>query len=82
MEELQFVEHVVREDEGVVEQCVISGISREDMHKVYCDRKYFNFSGHFSPFFLSASSASMRVGVLITNCRHCLVFVVCVLEIS
>ncbi len=39
MEELQLVERVIREDEGVVEQCVISGIPREDMHKVYCDRK-------------------------------------------
>ena len=44
MEDLQLVEHVVREDEGVREQCVISGIPREDMHKVYCDRKCFEFS--------------------------------------
>ncbi len=43
MEELQLVEQVIREDEGVVEQCVISGIPKEDMHKVYCDRKFFNF---------------------------------------
>lgn len=42
MEDLQLVEHVVREDEGVVEQCVISGIPREEMHKVYCDRKCFD----------------------------------------
>ena len=39
MEDLQLVEHVVRKDEGVVEQCVISGIPKEEMHKVYCDRK-------------------------------------------
>lgn len=39
MEELQRVEQVIREDEGVVEQCAISGIPKEDMHKVYCDRK-------------------------------------------
>lgn len=39
MEELQLVELVIREDEGVIEQCVISGIPREDMHKVYCDRQ-------------------------------------------
>lgn len=37
MEELQLVEHIVRKDPGVIEQCVISGIPAEDMHKVYCD---------------------------------------------
>jgi Cu2+-containing amine oxidase len=40
MEDLQIVEHVCRTDPGVIEQCVISGIPKEDMHKVYCDRKY------------------------------------------
>ena len=38
MEDLQLVEHKVREDEKVIEQCEISGIPRSDMHKVYCDR--------------------------------------------
>lgn len=47
MEELQLVEHIVREDEGVVEQCVISGIPREDMHKVHCDRKCSSFPSLF-----------------------------------
>jgi primary-amine oxidase len=37
MEELQAVEHVCRKDPKVIEQCVISGIPAEDMHKVYCD---------------------------------------------
>ncbi|TVY88924.1 Copper amine oxidase [Lachnellula willkommii] len=37
MEDLQTVEHVMRKDPNVIEQCVISGIPREDMHKVYCD---------------------------------------------
>ncbi|GAB1316098.1 peroxisomal copper amine oxidase [Madurella fahalii] len=37
MEELQLVEHIVRKDPKVIEQCVISGISPEDMGKVYCD---------------------------------------------
>lgn len=37
MEELQAVEHVCRKDPGVIEQCRISGIPEEDMHKVYCD---------------------------------------------
>ena len=40
MEDLQIVEHICREDPKVVEQCVISGIPIEDMHKVYCDREY------------------------------------------
>lgn len=39
MEDLQIVEHVVRKDPKVIEQCVISGIPAEDMHKVYCDRE-------------------------------------------
>jgi primary-amine oxidase len=39
MEDLQIVEHVCRTDPGVIEQCVISGIPKEDMHKVYCDRE-------------------------------------------
>jgi len=38
MEDLQIVETVVRKDPKVIEQCVISGIPAEDMHKVYCDR--------------------------------------------
>lgn len=37
MEDLQIVEHVVRKDPKVIEQCGISGIPPEDMHKVYCD---------------------------------------------
>ncbi|KAI1111449.1 peroxisomal copper amine oxidase [Nemania sp. NC0429] len=37
MEELMAVEHVCRKDPKVIEQCVISGIAREDMDKVYCD---------------------------------------------
>jgi Cu2+-containing amine oxidase len=39
MEDLQIVESVVRKDPKVIEQCVISGIPAEDMHKIYCDRK-------------------------------------------
>ncbi|KAI2628632.1 copper amine oxidase [Hypoxylon sp. NC1633] len=37
MEELLLVEHICRKDPKVIEQCEISGISREDMDKVYCD---------------------------------------------
>jgi primary-amine oxidase len=37
MEELQIVEHVCRTDPKVIEQCEVSGIPKEDMHKVYCD---------------------------------------------
>jgi hypothetical protein len=40
MEDLQIVEHVCRTDPNVIEQCVISGIPKEDMNKVYCDREY------------------------------------------
>ena len=38
MEDLQVVEEIARVDPKVIEQCVISGIPKEDMHKVYCDR--------------------------------------------
>lgn len=64
MEDLQLVEHVVREDEGVIEQCVISGIPREDMHKVYCDRKCCDFSRSLAlalSFFSSASSTKLVI---------------------
>lgn len=37
MEDLQAVEAIARVDPRVIEQCVISGIPEEDMHKVYCD---------------------------------------------
>lgn len=37
VEDLQIVEHVCRTDPKVIEQCEISGISKEDMHRVYCD---------------------------------------------
>lgn len=37
MEELQLVEHVCRKDPRVIEQCKISGIPEDEMHKVYCD---------------------------------------------
>lgn len=40
MEDLNLVEAVMRKDPGVIEQCVLSGIPKEDMHKVYCDRMY------------------------------------------
>jgi len=40
MEDLQEVEHIVRKDERVIEQCGILGIPREDMGKVYCDREF------------------------------------------
>lgn len=39
MEDLQIVEHVVRKDPKVIEQCGLIGIPKEDMHKVYCDRR-------------------------------------------
>ena len=38
MEDLQVVEHLVRKDPKVIEQCSLIGIPPEDMHKVYCDR--------------------------------------------
>lgn len=37
MEDLQIVEHIARTDSKVIEQCEISGIPKEEMHKVYCD---------------------------------------------
>jgi primary-amine oxidase len=40
MEDLQIVETIVRKDPKVIEQCGLIGIPAEDMHKVYCDRKW------------------------------------------
>ena len=40
MEDLQIVETIIRKDAKVIEQCGIIGIPKEDMHKVYCDRKF------------------------------------------
>ena len=40
MEDLQIVEHVARTDPKVIEQCILSGIPKEAMHKVYCDREH------------------------------------------
>lgn len=39
MEDLQVVEHIARKNPKVIEQCGLIGIPKEDMHKVYCDRK-------------------------------------------
>lgn len=39
MEDLQVVEHIVRKDPKVIEQCSLIGIPPEEMHKVYCDRE-------------------------------------------
>ena len=36
-EDLLEAEDVARKDFAVIEQCIISGIPRENMHKVYCD---------------------------------------------
>lgn len=37
VEDLQTTEDVIRNDPGVIEQCRISGLSPDEMHKVYCD---------------------------------------------
>jgi len=37
MEDLQIVEHVCRTNPKVIEQCVLSGIPKENMDRVYCD---------------------------------------------
>ncbi|PHH68000.1 hypothetical protein CDD80_320 [Ophiocordyceps camponoti-rufipedis] len=37
VEELQAVEHIVRTDARVIQQCLQSGIAPDEMHKVYCD---------------------------------------------
>ncbi|KAH3681928.1 hypothetical protein WICPIJ_007090 [Wickerhamomyces pijperi] len=37
VEDLQATESVIRKDPSVIEQCVLSGIPADEMHKVYCD---------------------------------------------
>ncbi|KAB5566288.1 copper amine oxidase [Coniochaeta sp. 2T2.1] len=45
MEELQAVEHKIRTDPRVIEQCVLSGVAESDMHKVYCDPWTIGYDG-------------------------------------
>jgi len=47
MEDLQVVEHVVRKDPKVIEQCAILGIPASDMDKVYCDPWTIGFDERF-----------------------------------
>ncbi|PFH57385.1 hypothetical protein XA68_15132 [Ophiocordyceps unilateralis] len=47
VEELQAVEHVVRTDSRVVEQCQMIGIGREEMHKVFCDPWTIGYDARF-----------------------------------
>ncbi|KAL9016489.1 MAG: hypothetical protein Q9185_006182 [Variospora sp. 1 TL-2023] len=47
MEDLQVVEHLVRKDPKVIEQCGLIGIPKEDMHKVYCDPWTIGFDERF-----------------------------------
>lgn len=35
--DLQLTEDIIRADPAVIDQCVQSGVPREDMHKIYCD---------------------------------------------
>ena len=58
MEDLQEVEHVVRKDPKVIEQCGILGIPKEDMDKVYCDRKSI-LRSFFLSFFWHVSDTSV-----------------------
>jgi primary-amine oxidase len=46
-EDLQIVEGIIRRDEGVIEECCISGIPREDMHKVFADPWTIGFDERF-----------------------------------
>ncbi|CAH0019494.1 unnamed protein product [Clonostachys rhizophaga] len=47
LEELIAVEHVCRKDPKVIEQCIISGIAKEDMDKVYCDAWTIGYDERF-----------------------------------
>lgn len=37
VEDMQGTEEVIRNDPSVIEQCVLSGVPRDEMYKVYCD---------------------------------------------
>ncbi|RDA94712.1 hypothetical protein CP533_6774 [Ophiocordyceps camponoti-saundersi (nom. inval.)] len=47
VEELQVVEHIVRADPGVIEQCEKIGIDRDEMHKVFCDPWTIGYDARF-----------------------------------
>lgn len=41
------VEHICRTDPRVIEQCVLSGIPAESMHKIYCDAWTIGYDERF-----------------------------------
>ncbi|AEO64396.1 uncharacterized protein THITE_2110511 [Thermothielavioides terrestris NRRL 8126] len=69
MEELQLVEHVVRKDPKVIEQCVISGIAPEDMHKVYCDPWTIGYDERFGSS-VRLQQALMYYRPDVDNCQY------------
>ncbi|KAK4126969.1 hypothetical protein N657DRAFT_661255 [Parathielavia appendiculata] len=69
MEELQLVEHIVRKDPKVIEQCVISGIGPEDMDKVYCDPWTIGYDERFGSS-VRLQQALMYYRPDIDNCQY------------
>ncbi|KAK4236017.1 copper amine oxidase [Achaetomium macrosporum] len=69
MEELQLVEHVVRKDPRVIEQCKISGIPPEDMDKVYCDPWTIGYDERFGSS-VRLQQALMYYRPDIDNCQY------------
>lgn len=69
MEELQLVEHIVRKDPKVIEQCIISGIALEDMHKVYCDPWTIGYDERFGSS-IRLQQALMYYRPDIDNCQY------------
>ncbi|KAK4099480.1 hypothetical protein N658DRAFT_475249 [Parathielavia hyrcaniae] len=69
MEELQLVEHIVRKDPRVIEQCVISGIAPEDMDKVYCDPWTIGYDERFGST-VRLQQALMYYRPDIDNCQY------------
>ncbi|KAK3303192.1 copper amine oxidase [Chaetomium strumarium] len=69
MEELQLVEHIVRKDARVIEQCKISGICPQDMDKVYCDPWTIGYDERFGSS-VRLQQALMYYRPDVDNCQY------------
>jgi len=69
MEDLQIVEHIMRKDPKVIEQCVLSGIPESDMHKVYCDPWTIGYDERFGSS-VRLQQALMYYRPEIDNCQY------------
>lgn len=69
IEELSAVEHACRVDPKVIEQCGISGIPADEMHKVYCDPWTIGYDERFGSS-VRLQQALMYYRPDVDNCQY------------